>query len=101
MLEEQAHICPVKTCLVPCIFAAHFSLFFEWFPKVGADDTFVSDLRPEGSFAQSGFEPSIYVEPEDIGPVEVEGVDVRSGTEQFEAVFAVVPIYPRLEMQRT
>ena len=70
------------------------------FAQVGAHDPLVPGLGTESRLAQARIDAEIQIRPRDIGLVEIERILFGRIAEQLEAVFAVVPIDGRREMQR-
>ena len=73
---------------------------FQPLSQVRTDDPLMPGFRAEGALAQAGFDPEIQVRAGDIGFVVIERILFRSATEQFEAVFPMVPVEGGGEVQR-
>ena len=69
------------------------------FSEIGADDVLVAKLRTDGRSSQLPFKPAVEVQSYNIGAVEVVRHFVLRTANQFEAVFTVVPVDGRLQVQ--
>ena len=69
------------------------------FAEVAAHEILVAQFGSEGSATEKPVEVDVEVGSEDVGAVIVERILVGSVAEEFEAVFAVIPIDGRFEME--
>ena len=75
--------------------------FAKRFAEVSAHEVLVSQFCSDGGATECPVEVAVEVHAEDVGAVIVERILVGSVAEEFEAVFAVIPVDRRFQMERS